>query len=144
MGLYSLSVRTTATASGAACAELRSSASDRLRIREIEVTIATAVASIFGLGRPAAIGVTPTSPVTVLAEDFADAAGTGVVALAWGTGPTSPTAFFRRCGLPASIGAGRAWGFWNGPGLIVPVSSSIVVWNLQLNATADITFVLDE
>jgi hypothetical protein len=142
MAIYSLASRTSATAIGT-CWELRSTATDRLFIREIGITLATAVASTFGLGRPAAIGVTPTSPVTVLAMDPGNPAGTGTNALAWGTAPTAPVAFLRRIGLPATIGAGVIWSF-GGQGLVVPVSSSIVVYNITLNGTADIYVDIDE
>jgi hypothetical protein len=141
---YQLAVRTTATASGAAAAELRSTATDRLYVREIKISMAAATASIFGVGRPAAIGVTPTSPVTVLPQDPGNPTATGVIALAWGTGPTAPVAFLERAALTNVIGAGLIFSYWNGPGLIVPISSSLVIWNLQLNGVADIVFTLEE
>lgn len=142
--IYQLGVRTTATASGAAACELRSTATDRLFVREIKIAMGAATASTFGVGRPAAIGVTPTSPVTVLAQDPGNPAGTGTVALAWGTGPTVPTAFIERAGLTNVVGSGVIFSYWNGSGLIVPISSSIVVWNLALNGVADVTFTLEE
>lgn len=144
MALYQLGVRTSGTASGAAAVELRSASTIRPRVREIKVTLATAVASLFGIGRPAAIGVTPTSPVAVLAQEPQDPAGVTTTALAWGTPPTSPTAFLERFGLPATIGANAIFSYWNGPGLIIPVSSSIVLWNLQLNGLFDVTFTIEE
>jgi hypothetical protein len=146
MAGYSHGARTSGTASGAAAWELRTSSTDRPRVKTIKVTLATAVASLFGVGRPAAIGVTPTSPVTVLALDPAEPAGTSQTALAWGTGPTAPTAFLERAGLPGAIGNSYVFDFtWMpGGGLLVPVSSSIVLWNLQLNALFDVTVSLDE
>ncbi|MBA2706318.1 MAG: hypothetical protein H0U59_00755 [Gemmatimonadaceae bacterium] len=145
MARYSLGSRTTATASGVANWELRSTATDRLRVMELGIVVAAATASTFGLGRPAAIGVTPTSPVTILAEDSGDAAGTGTVALAWGTAPTAPTgsAYLRRVATPASIGAGIVWTFGEN-GLVVPISSSIVIYNLSTTGVADIYVVVDE
>lgn len=129
MAVYSLANLTTGTGTGAAALELRTTSTDRVYVREIGAFLNAATASIFGLGRPAAIGVTPTSPITWLAEDPADAAGTAQTALAWGTGPTAPTNFFRRINLPATIGAGFILLFPRG--LVIAVSSSIVLWNLS-------------
>jgi hypothetical protein len=102
-----------------------------------------ATASFYALGRPAAIGVTPTSPVTVLAEDPAEAAGTLNTAVAWGTGPTVPANFFRAILLPATIGTGVIWTFPRG--LVIAISSSLVLWNLAASsAVLDTVVVGDE
>jgi hypothetical protein len=143
MARYSLGSRTTNVTTANACWELRSTATDRLFVREIGITLAAATASAFGLGRPAAIGVTPTSPVTVQAMDPGNPAGTGQVALAWGTGPTIPAQFIRRIGLPNTIGAGVIWTFTE-PGLVVPVSSSLILWNLSATGVSDVYVELDE
>jgi hypothetical protein len=143
MARYSLASRLSNVTTGAACWELRSTSTDRLFIREIGITLAAATASTFGLGRPQAIGVTPTSPVAVQAMDSGDPAGTGTVALAWGTGPTIPLNFIRRIGLPATIGAGFIWTF-SDRGLVVPVSSSIILWNLSATGISDVYVEVDE
>lgn len=143
MARYSLGFRTSNVTINVACVEIRSTATDALRIVEFGLFLAAATASSFGLGRPAAIGVTPTSPVTVLTEDR-DPAGTAQVALAWGTAPTAPTgsAYLRRIALPATIGAGIIWQ-WQG-GLIIPVSSSLVLYNLTATGVCDGYVVIDE
>lgn len=142
MSAYSLGVRTSSGTTGAAAWEIRSASTDRLRIMEIGIFLAAATASTYGLGRPAAIGITPTSPVTLLAEDFADPPATGTSALAWGTGPTVPAAFLRRVSLPATVGSGIIWTFPKG--LVIPVSSSLVLWNLATNGVVDAYAVIDE
>ena len=142
MAIYSLANRTTGTSSGAAALEIRTTSTDRAVILEIGIFLAAATASTYGIGRPQAIGVTPTSPVTVLAEDAAAPAGTVQTALAWGTGPTVPLQFFRRIALPATVGTGVIWTFPRG--LIIPVSSSIVLWNLATNGVVDCYVVIDE
>lgn len=142
MALYSLGVRTSSGTTGTAAWEIRAAATDRLFIVEIGVFLAAATASTYGLGRPAAIGVTPTSPVTVLAEDSANPTGTGTSALAWGTGPTVPTNFLRRISFPATIGSGVIWTFPKG--LVVPASGSIVLWNAATNGVVDAYAVIDE
>jgi len=131
MAIYSLANLTTNVTSANAALELRTAAGDRFEIKEIGATLNAATASTYGIGRPAAIGVTPTSPITVLAEDSGSPAGTAQTALAWGTGPTVPANFFRRWNLPATIGAGFLFVF--PMGLIIAISSSIVLWNLATN-----------
>jgi hypothetical protein len=82
-------------------------------IREIGVTNTSGVAAEIGLGRPAAIGVTPATEVTVQATDSEDTiAGHTVVAGTWGTAPTLPGTFMRRFTLQSVIGAGVIW-VWN-------------------------------
>src|SRR3954468_13299108 len=111
MPLYTHAARTTTVTTGVATWEMRSTSTDRLFIVEIGIFLGAATASTFGLGRPAAIGVTPTTPVTVQAMDPGDPAGTGTTAVAWGTAPTAPTSaiYLRRVGLPAAIGNGVIW-----------------------------------
>lgn len=143
MAIYSLSQRTTAVTAVAAW-EIRTTATDRPRLMELGITLNAATASVFGLGRPAAIGITPTTPQTFLAEDPGDAAATVTAAVAWGTAPTSPTGpnYFRRISLPATIGAGVIWTFPKG--LLIPVSSSLVLYLLTTGSVADVYAVIDE
>ncbi len=134
----SLGVRTSSGADATAAWEIIAGATPgRIKIMELGIFLATATASIFGLGRPQAIGVTPTSPVDFLQEDSDDVLASGVVqsALAWDTGPTVPTSFFRRIALPAVVGTGVIW-TWP-KGLLIPVEESIVLWNLGTNAVVD-------
>lgn len=134
----SLGVRTSSGADATAAWEIIAGATPgRIKIMEIGIFLAAATASIFGLGRPQAVGITPTSPVDFLQEDSDDVLASGVVqsALAWDTGPTVPTAFLRRIALPAVIGTGVIW-TWP-KGLFIPVSDSIVLWNLGTNAVVD-------
>ncbi len=142
MARYSLSNLTTNVTNANAALELRSSSTDRVSLAEIGATLNAATASTYGIGRPAAIGVTPTSPITWLAEDQAAPAGTAQTALAWGTGPTVPANFFRRWNLPATIGAGFLFVF---PlGLIISVSSSVVLWNLATDGAVNCHVAGDE
>ncbi|MDI9847382.1 hypothetical protein QM467_04815 [Rhodoblastus sp. 17X3] len=143
MAIYSLANRTTVTTTGAANLEIIAASGVGFRLLEVGITINAATASAFGLGVPAAKGITPTSPVTVLAEDQNNTtAGNTQTALAWGTAPTVPAAFFRRVSLPATIGAGIIWTFPRG--IMVPKNTSLVLWNLSAVAAADVWVVLDE
>lgn len=134
----SLAVRTSETTGSAPCWEIfTGSTPGRVKILEIGITLAAATASTFGLGRPQAGGVTPTSPVDFQVEDPNDVLASGVIqsALAWGTAPTEPANFFRRVSLPATIGTGIIWTFPQG--LVIPVSSSLVIWNISAVGIAD-------
>lgn len=140
----SLGVRTSDGTSGAAAWEIITGATPgRARVIELGFFLAAATATTIGLGRPQAIGITPTSPVDFLAEDPNDVLASGVVqsAVAWGTGPTIPTAFLRRIALPATVGAGVIWTFPEG--LVIPVSSSLILWNLASNSVLDAYAVID-
>jgi hypothetical protein len=126
MAIYSMSQRTISTSSASATWEIRTVATLRSQILEVGFSQVTAVAGTYGLGRPQAIGVTPTTPQTFIAEDFAEPAGNTNACVAWGTPPTVPLNFFRRVTCPATIGAGVIWTFPRG--LIIQVSNSLVLW----------------
>ena len=135
---YTLAVRTVDGTDAAAAWEIRTGATPgRARLMEIGFFLVAATASVVGLGRPAAIGITPTTPVDFLPVDPNDVLASAVIqsSLAWGTGPTVPVSFIRRIGLPATIGTGVIWTF--GDGIVIPVSSSIVLWNLATNSLLD-------
>lgn len=150
MARYELGVNTTVATTTAAAAELRAASGTPYRLRECGITLAAATASTYGLGRPAAVGVTPTSPITVLAANPSDPAGASAHAVAWGTGPTVPTQFLRRITLPATIGAGIVW-TWPaeslivGPGNAAAAVASLVIWNLATNsANTNLYYAVDE
>ena len=126
MAIYSLSQRTIVTSAGAATWEIRTTATVRSQLLEIGFSQVTAVAATMGIGRPQAIGITPTAPVTFLPEDPGEPAGNTNACVAWGTAPTVPLQFFRRVTCPATIGAGVIWTFPRG--LFVAVSFSLVLW----------------
>ena len=134
----SLGVRTVNVTDAECAWEIRTGATPgRVRVYEVGIFLAAATASTYGLGRPQAIGVTPTTPVDFLVEDPNDVLASGVVqsALAWDTKPTVPTAFLRRVSLPATVGTGIIWTFPEG--LVIPVSSSLILWNLGTNGVLD-------
>jgi len=137
----SIGRRTSSGTAAAAALEIIAGAR-ALFVREVVIALAAATASTFGLGRPAAKGITPTSPVTSLSEQPGDAVSTATTAVAWGTGPTVPADFFRRVGFPAVIGSTITWYFNNG--LFIPASGSLVIWNIGTNGVCDVTFVTEE
>lgn len=143
MSIYSLSQRTSATAAAAASWEVRSTSANKPKLMEVGLSQNAATAGAYGLGRPGAIGVTPTSPQTFLDEqDGNGPTGNTTAAVAWGTGPTVPTNFFRRISCPATIGAGVIWTFPRGLG--IAVTNSIVVWIIATAPVCDVWGVVDE
>jgi len=130
-------------ASGTALWEIRTAATDPARLLELGFSGSfPTTKDQFGLGRPAARGITPTSPVTWLAEEVASPAGTIQSALAWGTGPTVPAQFFRQATV-----FGTYVVIWIFPrGLVIPVSASLVLWTITLGTSAvvDLYGVADE
>jgi hypothetical protein len=145
MAVFSIARRTTSGVSAEPAMAVRTTATQTCRLLEAHLFLAAATTSTYGLGRPAAVGVTPTSPVTVLSEDIANGAvltGTVTTALAWGTKPTVPAQFFRRISLPATIGSGVIWTFPRG--LAIPVTGEIVWWNLATNGVVDAVAVVEE
>lgn len=139
-----LAVRTTGVGVATAAWEIRTGATPgRWRLIELKIFLAAATASVYGLGQPGAIGVTPTTPVDFLNDDPNDVLASGVVqsALAWGTGPTVPANFDERVSIGGVIGNGAIFTFPQG--LVIPVSNSLVLWNITANGIADAQAVLE-
>lgn len=137
MSLYGLSQRTTATASGNASWEVRSASGNKPRLMEIGVTQNAATAGVYGIGRPGAIGITPTSPQNFVAEDDASApTSNSTAAVAWGTGPTTPTNFNRRISCNNTIGVGANFTFPRG--FDIATSNSVVIWIIATAPVCDV------
>jgi hypothetical protein len=142
MATYSIARRTSNTTTAVPAHTLITASTDRAAILEAGIFMAAATASWYTLGRPAANGTTPTTPVTFLAEDPASPAATTTSALAWTTAPTAPTTDLRRWASPATIGTGVVFTFPRG--LIIPISSNFVLHNANTNGVVDSYFVIDE
>lgn len=142
MALYSLANLTTNVTTANAALELIAASTDRVKVMEIGITQNAATATTIGLGRPAAVGITPTSPIALLSEENTTDVATSKTALAWGTGPTAPTNFMRRIAFPATLGAGIVWSWKNG--LVIPVSGSLVLWNIVGGSALNVWIVVDE
>lgn len=143
MSLYALAQRTTATAAASASWEIRSAATNKPKIMELGISQNAATAGAYGIGRPGAIGVTPTSPQTFVDEGDGNApAALTTAAVAWGTGPTVPTNFNRRLSCAATIGVGAIFTFPRGFG--IPISNSVIVWIIATAPVCDVYAVMDE
>lgn len=141
MAISSLAQRTTNLTIAQACIEWRTPATVRPKVLEISIVQATATAQSLGLGRPQAIGVTPVN-VLFQRDEPNDPASVINGSLSWATSPTVPLIFHRRWNSAATIGVGIVWTFPRG--LVIPISSSLVVWNITASVANDISCVLDE
>jgi hypothetical protein len=141
VAIYSLAQRTTNITINNAAVEWRSSASNRPKILEVSWISTAATAHSIGIGRPQAIGVTPVN-VLFQADDPGDPASVTNGSLSWATSPTTPLIFHRRANFAATVGVGVVWTFPRG--LVIPVSSAIVVFNITAGAAADVNCVIDE
>lgn len=140
--ISSLALRTTTfTTTTSACWELRTPSSLRPRVLEIGIIQVTATAESLGLGRPQAIGLTPAN-VLFQVDEPGDQPSLMNASLSWATSPTVPLIYHRRWNSAATAGVGIVWTFPRG--LVIPVSSSLVLWNITTAVACDVNCALDE
>lgn len=133
---------TTFTTTTTANWELRTAAAGRCKVLEFSyINSSAATATTIGLGRPQAIGITPVN-VLFQRDDPADPASVTNISLSWATSPTVPLIYHRRWGSAATQGVGVVWTFPRG--LVVPISSSLVCWNIAVTTGSDVNCVIDE
>lgn len=143
MALYALAQRTTATLIATPAWEVRSTSANKPKIMELGFAQNAATLGAYGIGRPGAIGVTPTSPQTFVDEGDGNApTAQTTAAVAWGTAPTVPTNFNRRISCTGAVGVGAIFTFPRGLG--IPVSGSIVLWMISAGPVLDVYAVVDE
>ncbi len=141
MALYTAGARSIVTTTLSALAEIRAGASRPLVVRSISFAQSgTLAGDRLGLGRPAAIGVTPTGP-TFQAVDPAMPAASAQLATGWATAPTAPTVFLRMSATLNQTGILYVWTFGR---LVIPVSGSLVLWHLQAGSALDVVVDLEE
>lgn len=142
MALASIANRTSNVTINNANVELRTTAGVACRVLEFSLIQLTGTASSYGLGRPAAQGVTPGTTSTFQRDDSSLPACVTTTNLTWGTSPTAPTNYHRRTNTAATIGVGIVWSF--PAGLLVPVSASLVCFNITASVALDVNFAIDE
>jgi len=150
MGYFAAASVTTATATASPGAEVIASANVAYNVKEFGCTLnAAGTTHTIGMGRAAAAGITPTTPITAINENNADTtAGNTQTAVAWGTAPTAPSTFLRRVAFPATIGAGAIWtpprGWFSLKGTGV-ANNNLVYWIITgTSAAANYYFVVEE
>lgn len=141
MARYSIANRTSDVTTAHPCLEVIAG-TNGCKVVEIGITIDAATASLFGIGLSAAVGLTPTTPLTLLAETPGRPASLTKTALAWATAPTIPAAFSRRVNFPATAGATVVLSFPHG--IPVATAQSLVIWNLSAVSVADVYVVVEE
>lgn len=132
----SVAVRSPSLTAAGALADIRTAATDRCFLRELGISVGVAgAAPTVGLIRSATIG-TASATAVGQADDTADPAGTVLMGSAWSAAPTisGTPLYLRRITLPASLGAGWVWTWPPGEELVVPISSSLLVWMIGLSA----------
>ncbi len=146
MAIYSLASRTSMVTIAHCPWELKMDATKRGRVVKMTITMAAATASVFGVGFPQAVSNCTDTHVHLQAYDPGEPASLGTVLLTFVAGgatePTVPLQYFNRVNLPATIGAGRTIEFVRG--LYIPVSSSLIIWNITANGIADVEIVVEE
>lgn len=142
MAIGSIGVRTQNLTITQSSLEIRTTAAVRATVLEVSLIQATATAQSLGLGRPQALGVTPGTTSTFQREEPGAPVCVTTTALTWATSPTVPLVFFRRWNSAATIGVGMMWLFPRG--LVIPVSGSLVLWNITTALACDVNIVLDE
>jgi hypothetical protein len=137
MARFSHAFRTAAT-SGAVAELIGGTGSERVRLVELGITLNAQTLSVLGLGYPGAVGVTPSTPVTLLCDS--DTATTTVTdAVGWATPPTAPTSgfYFRRATVPLAQNFPLVWTWPKGEGLLLLPSTSIVLYLLAAGSVLD-------
>ncbi len=106
MARYHIGFTTVAAAAGAAYADLKAGAADRVRILEIGIFNTAATSSIVELQRETTVG-NQTTTIVPAPGDTADGAAASVVATAWTTTlPASTAVPMRSVQLPGTSGLG--------------------------------------
>ena len=111
-------------------------------IKKLDINLATAVASVFQVGRPTAAGVTPTSPVQLFSLDGGDDS-LATWALAWGTSPTIPNENFNRFSLPATVGT-RYEIEYPDQGLALRQNETFIIYNVGTVGVLDVAVTISE
>lgn len=142
MPRYELGLRTTTVGLNTAGLEIRAAAK-RVLVHRIELIMAAAAASVFGLGVPANVpaGGANNLPLAVYPEDTAPFSGLLILA-GWTTAPTIPETFVRRVPFPATLAARYEWEPRR-PAVIQP-AGSLVLWNVTANGAADLNLVVED
>ena len=142
MSIASIALRSSNLTTNQASCELRTTAGVIARVLELSLVQVTGTAASYGVGRPAAQGLTPATTSTFQRDTPADPVCVTTVSLTWGTSPTAPTNYHRRWNSEATIGVGMIFTFPRA--LTVPVSASLVVFNITTAMACDINMAIDE
>jgi hypothetical protein len=123
--------------------QFKTAASSRARIFEIALSVAGTVAPTNGPGwrlvRAATVG-TSSATVTAEEQDPGGGAATAVLDTTWTTPPTFAAVNMRLYQTPNTLGSGIVWTWPDHRPLIVPLSSGVVIVNVNPAGAALGTF----
>ena len=134
MSFFSQAQQTINIGAASAQWEIRTNSLTRSAIMEVGLTTVTAASVSVGLGRPAIMGNTPYISFNFLPEYGTEGLSTSqtILVLSQQINPTAPVNFFRRVFGLSGIGNGIIWTFKRG--LVIPISGSMVLWNIAASA----------
>lgn len=140
MAISAISFRGTTTAQ--CVVEMKSAATHRARILEVNCSTGGSTQNSIGIGRPAAVGVGGVFAAGVM-QNPADGISQVQYATNWlTTAPTAPTIYHRRHNLGTQ--AGYHW-IWTFPvGLIIPAGGVVTIHNVTSAPLAYYSIVVDE
>jgi hypothetical protein len=116
---------------------INSSASKNVFIKEILASLTAATATRLGVGRPAAAGITPTTPILFQGLDGVSVAD-AKTAIAWATPPTIPAKFYADIFQQNVAGLTIDFVFAD-DGIMLKPGQTLVVWNLAGNSVCNFT-----
>ncbi len=144
MTLFDLAVQTTNVTTSQAALEIIGSNLKATKLYEIGIEFLDAEETEVGLGRPAAIGVTPGTTTLFQNEIPGGVAAVSSIALTWGTSPTAPSIYLRRF-TSSSAGAGVIWTFPEGLSMgLSGITRNLVLFNITGGSTLDCWAVVGE
>jgi len=141
MPLYSIGLITSAPLSDSPFLLIHTGA-NRVRLKQIEISLATAVASSVGLVRPITTGTVTPTPSVGQPYQTQDVASLTAFETAWSVAPTkagSPV-YLKRASIGGVVGNGVVWTFPEP--VIIEATSGLLLWNFgggagaQLNVNA--------
>ena len=122
--------------------QLRSGASNRLRIIELGISVAVAptTAPNFQISRATSSLGTASTSLAGQPLDAADVAATGTFESAWSGAPTINTTYHRMMGLATTAGGGFIWAWPVDSPLILPASAALQITNANASGATTGTF----
>ena len=132
MARYNAGFNCAAASGGATYFDIRTNSTVEAHILEIGITIGGTSNTEIGLIRSNTVGTASTTWTAQKPDPAVIAAGT-TIGTAWSSAPTiSGTPYIRQAYIGGTVGNGFIWTFGPSPadGLIIPVSSSLLVWNV--------------
>lgn len=122
--------------------QLRTGASNRIRILEvgISVSVAPSTAPNFQISRATASLGTASTSLAGQPLDAADVAATATLESAWSAAPTINTTYHRMMALAVTAGGGFIWTWPIDSPLVLPTSAALQISNANASGTTTGTF----